>query len=76
MVICITIIFSVGPVNGGWGEWAEWSSCSQTCGGGAKIRERECDNPAPAYGGAQCASDGYSEMDSCNKSACSEDIIE
>ena len=25
-----------------WTEWAPWSSCSQSCGGGSRTRERNC----------------------------------
>nr|CAD2145093.1 unnamed protein product [Meloidogyne enterolobii] len=25
-----------------WGNWGEWTSCSKKCGGGEKIRRREC----------------------------------
>ncbi|CAB3399951.1 unnamed protein product [Caenorhabditis bovis] len=29
-------------VPGNWHDWSEWSSCSCTCGDGAKSRRREC----------------------------------
>nr|UTK45904.1 sushi, HYR, ephrin receptor-like, and EGF domain-containing protein [Crepidula fornicata] len=40
-------------VHGGYGEWASWTTCSATCGG-TQQRERECNNPAPQYGGDNC----------------------
>ncbi|CAH1785594.1 unnamed protein product, partial [Owenia fusiformis] len=43
------------PVNGGPGPWTAWQHCSATCGDGEKIRTRECNNPVPAYGGAECS---------------------
>ncbi|XP_071822873.1 A disintegrin and metalloproteinase with thrombospondin motifs 9-like isoform X2 [Apostichopus japonicus] len=52
------------PVAGGWSEWTE-TSCSRTCGGGVIIRERVCNNPFPAYGGAPCEGDGF-EPRLCN----------
>ena len=41
-------------INGGWSEWSEWSECSVSCGGGSQMRSRNCDQPAPAHGGADC----------------------
>ena len=41
-------------INGGWSEWTEWSECSVSCGGGSQMRSRNCDQPAPAHGGADC----------------------
>ncbi|CAG2239285.1 Hemicentin-1,Coadhesin,Adhesion G protein-coupled receptor B3,Thrombospondin-2,Thrombospondin-1,Mucin-like protein,Adhesion G protein-coupled receptor B1 [Mytilus edulis] len=39
------------PINGNWTEWSSWNECSVTCGGGMKVRERNCSNPIPQYGG-------------------------
>lgn len=42
-------------VDGGWSAWSAWSTCS----GGTQTRTRNCDNPAPQYGGLKCRkSDG------------------
>ena len=29
-------------VAGGWGSWTSWSSCTATCGGGQRTRQRIC----------------------------------
>ena len=58
-----------GPVSGSWGEWRDWSQCSQTCGGGTKTRRRLCDNPSPAFGGADCPGD-HSQQRQCNSHQC------
>ncbi|KAJ8019715.1 A disintegrin and metalloproteinase with thrombospondin motifs 6 [Holothuria leucospilota] len=52
------------PVDGGWSEWVEYE-CSRTCDCGIRLRERECNNPEPFWGGAPC--DGPSvEYNFCN----------
>jgi len=57
------------PTNGNWGSYNAWTSCSAKCGGGTQSRYRQCNNPAPAHGGAGCA--GSPTMwQSCNPTAC------
>ena len=43
--------------------------CSAECGGGEQTRERQCNNPAPENGGADCQGD-TSETQSCNEHPC------
>ena len=57
------------PRDGGWGAWSSASSCSATCGGGYSRRSRQCNNPAPSYGGAACAGDTR-KTESCNTQDC------
>lgn len=57
------------PVDGSWTSWSSWSSCSATCGGGVMTRSRECSNPPPSMGGADC--DGADmETELCNTNEC------
>ncbi|KAK3095044.1 hypothetical protein FSP39_009582, partial [Pinctada imbricata] len=57
------------PIDGQWGNWGAWGSCTVTCGGGTQDRSRQCTNPAPQYGGANCAGSGSSRQD-CNTHHC------
>ncbi|CAG5103994.1 Oidioi.mRNA.OKI2018_I69.chr1.g1035.t1.cds [Oikopleura dioica] len=45
-----------------WSEWSEWSTCSKTCGGGTRIRNRYCQN-GPCLGDKE-------EGEVCNKEKC------
>ncbi|KAK9754190.1 ADAM-TS Spacer 1 [Popillia japonica] len=60
---------SLAPRNGIWGPWQAWGSCSRTCGGGIKIRIRECNQPPPANGGSYCTGQSTSYA-SCNTQQC------
>ena len=56
-------------VDGVWGSWGAWASCSKSCGGGEKIRIRECDNPAPDHGGETCSGTEQGNG-TCNQQPC------
>ena len=60
---------SKDPVDGGWSDYGDWSACSKECGGGEQTRERECNNPAPEFGGADCQGNS-SESQACNEQPC------
>ncbi|XP_052264383.1 coadhesin-like isoform X5 [Dreissena polymorpha] len=63
------ICYEHGCTNGGWSAWANWSSCTATCGGGLRTRDRMCNNPVPSYLGRYC--DGPSQnTDLCNNVPC------
>ena len=53
-------------VDGSWGEWGEWSTCTKTCKQGKQSRTRECNSPAPQYGGKNCDGEAK-ETQICNK---------
>ncbi|XP_012936105.1 A disintegrin and metalloproteinase with thrombospondin motifs 9 [Aplysia californica] len=56
-------------VNGGWGLWRAYGPCSRTCGGGVKMKYRECKNPVPENGGRYCLGPRV-RYKSCNIKAC------
>lgn len=56
-------------VDGMWSAWSEFGACPVTCGGGTQERTRECTNPAPEFGGADCAGDAVEGQD-CGTDPC------
>ena len=50
------------PINGNWGQFGDWSPCKEVNGQWIKEATRNCDNPAPKYGG-ECAPDSYGSKD-------------
>eukprot|EP00794_Sanderia_malayensis_P011277 gene11277-12457_t len=56
-------------VDGAWTEWSSWSNCSKSCRGGARTRQRSCDNPAPSNGGLECAG-AFQDSVGCNFFQC------
>lgn len=50
-----------------YGPWSDWSSCSVTCGGGHRRRDRTCTERGP--GAAPCGSESR-EVEECSNSAC------
>jgi hypothetical protein len=61
------------PVNGGWGGWGGWSACSTNCGTGTQTRNRACDSPAPANGGAYCSGSDTDSQACTDVSGCPAD---
>ncbi|EDV97528.1 GH16920 [Drosophila grimshawi] len=58
-------------IDGGWGPWGEWSECSAQCGGGFRMRRRECDDPRPLNGGLDCPGCRL-DYEDCNMQSCAE----
>lgn len=55
------------PIDGNWAPWSSWSSChvpSDTDTLPFRYKERNCSNPSPKHGGAEC------EGQSSRKSSC------
>lgn len=59
------------PQDGGWSPWAAWGECSKPCGGGTRVRRRECTSPTPAHGGAECQGCPL-DYEPCNAIPCAE----
>ena len=53
--------------DGGWSEWSEWTLCDGT----SRQRFRQCNNPTPANGGADCVGPNI-ETQSCSDGGWSE----
>lgn len=66
---------TLAAVDGGWSDWGPWSPCTSAggpgCGpsGGWKERRRECNNPAPKNGGAECEGSSV-EKTPCDMAPC------
>ncbi|CAF1064997.1 unnamed protein product [Adineta steineri] len=54
------------PIDGGWSNWTR-SACSATCGVGYRLRQRNCSNPTPQFGGINCIGSGVDTV-LCNVS--------
>uniref|UniRef100_A0A8C6UWE2 ADAM metallopeptidase with thrombospondin type 1 motif, 16 n=1 Tax=Neogobius melanostomus TaxID=47308 RepID=A0A8C6UWE2_9GOBI len=61
--------------HGHWSEWSSWSACSRSCESGVSHRERQCNNPRPAYGGKFCEGSSRSHK-LCNTEDCPPNSIE
>ncbi|XP_066996940.2 semaphorin 5c [Anabrus simplex] len=59
------------PRDGQWGPWSEWGECSAPCGGGYRVRHRQCDSPPPENGGLDCQG-CHLDYEECNSHPCSE----
>lgn len=67
----LNFLLIVTAIDGAWSEWHEWGECSKTCGRGAHVRLRVCDNPPPSDGGKDCSGD-VTELQRCNYKKCGE----
>lgn len=56
-------------VDGGFSAWTVWDTCSVTCSLGTQTRTRDCTNPAPEFGGEDCAGDTL-ETQNCDEGTC------
>ncbi|XP_078597525.1 cartilage intermediate layer protein 2-like [Branchiostoma floridae x Branchiostoma japonicum] len=56
-------------IHGMWSTWMAWSTCSQSCGGGTQLRQRQCNNPAPSSGGNPCVG-SQDQSRQCSTWAC------
>ena len=57
------------PVDGDWAAWGQWTSCSRSCGDGARTRRRTCTSPPPSETGKNC--DGSStQIEKCRVKSC------
>ncbi|XP_052284771.1 SCO-spondin-like isoform X2 [Dreissena polymorpha] len=57
------------PVDGVWGDWGTWHTCTVTCGGGQKVRDRTCDFPQGVDHGRNCTGPEH-EIDQCSSDIC------
>ena len=69
MLLTLFVTGIIGSVDGGWGAWSGWSECSAECGGGTQTKSKQCNNPAPANGGADCQGESTKTRE-CNTQAC------
>ena len=59
--VCVVV------VDGYWTPWSNWDTCSVSCGGGSRSRERECIKPR--HGGKPCEGNS-SDGEECNTQHC------
>ena len=60
-------------MNGNWGDWGAWGPCEADCGDGVRMRDRQCNNPAPSAEGRNCVvanGTGDREREACNGGEC------
>ncbi|XP_026542486.1 A disintegrin and metalloproteinase with thrombospondin motifs 13 [Notechis scutatus] len=59
----------VSMVHGQWSAWGSFTPCSRSCGGGITSRQRQCNNPRPAFGGQPCQGETL-QAEMCNVQPC------
>uniref|UniRef100_A0A8C6WQ17 ADAM metallopeptidase with thrombospondin type 1 motif, 14 n=1 Tax=Neogobius melanostomus TaxID=47308 RepID=A0A8C6WQ17_9GOBI len=57
--------------DGNWGSWSKFGSCSRTCGGGVRARNRQCNNPPcpPGVWRSDCPGSAF-DYQMCNMEEC------
>ncbi|XP_048579836.1 uncharacterized protein LOC116619170 isoform X2 [Nematostella vectensis] len=68
-VQAISCFVSHCPAHRRFSEWSDYGSCSKSCGGGEKYRNRKCTNPTPQHGGENCSGDVIESV-ACNTQSC------
>ncbi|UJR31957.1 hypothetical protein I4U23_019430 [Adineta vaga] len=58
------------PIDGSWTVWNAWSTCSSTCVGGRRYRNRTCSNPVPSNGGLSCVGSSIEIDGACGNTTC------
>jgi len=53
-----------------WSDWSEWSSCTCSCDGGQRTRDRHIQR-IPQKGGTPCQPKSKEEIEPCNTQKCS-----
>lgn len=56
-------------VDGVWASWNAWHSCDRTCGGGNRVRDRDCFFPADTPHGNNCTGVSH-DIEACNDNPC------
>lgn len=69
-LLIVMVGFHLFSVDGMWADWGSWGTCSTTCGGGNQNRTRNCTNPEPQYGGADCVGNAQDSPQTCNTNPC------
>ena len=68
--IMIISVFFTG--DAGWTTWNNWHDCTRTCGGGYRVRNRNCSNPTWNYFGSDrdCQDSKDYQWERCNTQTC------
>lgn len=70
--ICVPLEEAKCPIPGAWSEWSMWSDCEPKCGDGLRARTRECSNPPPSNGGAECPGNAV-DLEVCFSQPCNDE---